>query len=380
MMISQNINKRILNILVMIFAMLAMTGLQQSVHAENVKGTLTIHEDLNDIDASTKQVKSTVEVTDDHNGASYVSSPSLADYFDYVDGKINVTTSTIKSVTLKVNGVEQTLNASQYHFVDNKIYAGVQTSGLEINDSVTSNIKMAKGEQIILTVNIDRNKIENNNVLFRTNVNYYWNYINTIAVDGQKTWVDNNNKKGLRPNNITVNLLRNGTKIDSKVVDEAANWKYTFIDLPVSDKDNNPYTYTISENTVNNYTTKIDGNNLTNTLVDNDPSTNTPTMPANPSTNTPTKPANPGTNTPTKPTVDNNDKTHDETDGNVVGGDTNSSSDLGTTNSKNQKSKNVEKNNRTLLPKTGAQNLTLAGIVSVMLASMSGLVVWKKSK
>ena len=40
--------------------------------------------------------------------------------------------------------------------------------------------------------------------------------------------MDDNNKDNTRPDSITVNLLRNGVIIKSKVVSEEGNWEYSF--------------------------------------------------------------------------------------------------------------------------------------------------------
>ncbi|MFL1696493.1 LPXTG cell wall anchor domain-containing protein [Weissella kandleri] len=41
---------------------------------------------------------------------------------------------------------------------------------------------------------------------------------------------------------------------------------------------------------------------------------------------------------------------------------------------------NVVEGVQSVLPKTAAEKVTLAGIVSVVLASLVGLIVWKKRK
>ncbi|CDO17335.1 TQXA domain protein [Streptococcus gallolyticus] len=82
---------------------------------------------------------------------------------------------------------------------------------------------------------------------------------------GTKTWDDNNNQDGLRPESITVNLLANGTVVDTKTVTADDNWTYTFSDLDQYDTDGNDITYTVSEETVAGYTTAVDGYNITNT-------------------------------------------------------------------------------------------------------------------
>ncbi|MGM0124332.1 hypothetical protein IGI37_001709 [Enterococcus sp. AZ194] len=85
-------------------------------------------------------------------------------------------------------------------------------------------------------------------------------------VHGSKTWADANNQDGLRPASITVNLLADGVKVDSKTVTAADNWAYTFTNL---DKfvNGQEIVYTITEETVPNYTTTYNGLDITNSYT-----------------------------------------------------------------------------------------------------------------
>ena len=85
----------------------------------------------------------------------------------------------------------------------------------------------------------------------------------TITVSGTKTWVDNENQDGKRPEEITVNLLANGTEIKDVKVTAANDWKYSFTNLPKY-KAGEPITYTITEDKVNEYETTTNGYNITN--------------------------------------------------------------------------------------------------------------------
>ena len=88
--------------------------------------------------------------------------------------------------------------------------------------------------------------------------------VEKTKVSGTKTWNDSNDQDGKRPESVTVNLLADGTKVDSKVVKSSDNWKYTFDNLDKY-KDGQKIVYTITEDVVEGYTTKVDGFNLTNT-------------------------------------------------------------------------------------------------------------------
>ena len=87
----------------------------------------------------------------------------------------------------------------------------------------------------------------------------------TVEVTGTKTWDDSNDQDGKRPDAITVNLLANGTVVDTKTVTADDNWTYTFSDLEQYDADGNEIAYTVSEEAVDGYTTAVDGYNITNT-------------------------------------------------------------------------------------------------------------------
>lgn len=92
------------------------------------------------------------------------------------------------------------------------------------------------------------------------------NAVNTklISVSGEKKWDDSNDQDGKRPAAITVDLLADGVKIQSKAVTAADGWKYSFGNLPES-KGGKKIAYTVAEEPVDGYTSAVDGSNITNT-------------------------------------------------------------------------------------------------------------------
>lgn len=89
-----------------------------------------------------------------------------------------------------------------------------------------------------------------------------------ISVSGTKTWDDGNDQDGMRPTSITVNPMRDGTKIDAVDVSPGSdgNWEYSFADLSRYDpSDGHEYSYTVTENAVAGYTTTINGTSISNT-------------------------------------------------------------------------------------------------------------------
>ena len=89
-----------------------------------------------------------------------------------------------------------------------------------------------------------------------------------FSIEGTKTWDDDNNRDGLRPETIEVTLTgKVGTKEvykETKTVSEADNWSYEFTDLAKYNA-GSIIDYKISEKNVEGYSTTIDNYNITNT-------------------------------------------------------------------------------------------------------------------
>ena len=88
----------------------------------------------------------------------------------------------------------------------------------------------------------------------------------TTEITGTKTWDDGNNQDGKRPESIKVNLLANGKQIDSKTVTSTDEWKYTFSNLPKY-ANGEVIEYTIDEDEVPEYSSKIDGYYIINSYT-----------------------------------------------------------------------------------------------------------------
>lgn len=88
--------------------------------------------------------------------------------------------------------------------------------------------------------------------------------VETVEVKGTKTWNDNHDQDGKRPENITVRLYADGVEIASKVVDKDSNWTYDFGKLSKYKK-GKEINYTVDEDEVAGYTTEINNYDITNT-------------------------------------------------------------------------------------------------------------------
>jgi len=129
----------------------------------------------------------------------------------------------------------------------------------------------ADGTAIVYTVK--ENDITNYTVAIIGDATTGFTITNTntekVSVSGTKTWNDNNNQDGKRPASITVNLLKNGTKVDSKTVtpDVSGAWTYSFSGLDKYNADGTEITYTVSEDSVDGYTSTVTGTNITNSYT-----------------------------------------------------------------------------------------------------------------
>ena len=89
----------------------------------------------------------------------------------------------------------------------------------------------------------------------------------TTTISGRKIWKDDNDRNQIRPASVTVRLRANGVEIAHADVSAQTNWSYSFSDLPVY-KDGAKIVYTVSEDAVPGYTTKIlDNYNIENSYT-----------------------------------------------------------------------------------------------------------------
>lgn len=99
--------------------------------------------------------------------------------------------------------------------------------------------------------------------------------VDRISIKIDKIWDDDNNKNKKRPTSITVRIKRNGEDLGEEYkaeLSEENNWTYTYENLPLV-IDGEEVNYTIVEEEVNDYETKITGNQetgftITNTIIE----------------------------------------------------------------------------------------------------------------
>ena len=88
----------------------------------------------------------------------------------------------------------------------------------------------------------------------------------TVKISGQKVWDDAENQDGKRPASVKVKILNGDTVVDEQNVTSANEWKYESKALPKYAA-GQEITYTVSEEAVPGYTSKVDGYNITNSYT-----------------------------------------------------------------------------------------------------------------
>ena len=88
----------------------------------------------------------------------------------------------------------------------------------------------------------------------------------TVKVSGQKKWDDAENQDGKRPASVKVKILNGDTVVDEQNVTSANEWKYESKALPKYAA-GQEITYTVSEEAVPGYTSKVEGYSITNSYT-----------------------------------------------------------------------------------------------------------------
>lgn len=88
-----------------------------------------------------------------------------------------------------------------------------------------------------------------------------------VELKGEKKWADDGNRDQKRPGKIKVHLFADGKEIQEKTVTEKEDWAYEFTGLPKYRDGGEEIVYTITEDSVPNYTTEIEGMDITNSYT-----------------------------------------------------------------------------------------------------------------
>lgn len=98
---------------------------------------------------------------------------------------------------------------------------------------------------------------------------------NRTDVTGTKTWVDDNDAAGLRPDVLELTLYRSVDGGPEQVVSATPSWTktgnvwtYRYANLPKYDSSGKAYTYRVVETVPEGYVSTVSGNNFTNTFTE----------------------------------------------------------------------------------------------------------------
>ena len=90
----------------------------------------------------------------------------------------------------------------------------------------------------------------------------------TIDIQGSKTWDDDENRDGARPDSITVRLHADGVEKDVKTVTADDNWAWSFEGLPKYDStDGHEISYILTEDAVAGYATTTNNYDVKNSYT-----------------------------------------------------------------------------------------------------------------
>ncbi|WP_429714607.1 Cna B-type domain-containing protein [Bacillus mycoides] len=180
--------------------------------------------------------------------------------------------------------------------------------------------------------------------------------VGQTKVEGTKTWKDDNAKE--RPSMIKVDLLQNGQVIATQEVSTASDWKYAFKDLAAYDAEGKAYKYEVKEQPVAGYKSEVNGYDITNTKIKDEPGVD-PKDPSTDPKDPSTDPKDPSTN-PKDPSTDPN-----------TNADKNSDSKVPPT---------TENDKPTLLPNTGGTSAEMSSILGGMVLFLLGGILLARQR
>ncbi|KWU67445.1 cell wall anchor protein [Bacillus mycoides] len=187
--------------------------------------------------------------------------------------------------------------------------------------------------------------------------------VGQTKVEGTKTWKDDNAKE--RPSMIKVDLLQNGQVIATQEVSKASDWKYAFKDLAAYDAEGKAYKYEVKEQPVAGYKSEVNGYDITNTKIKDEPGVD----PKDPSTD----PKDPSTD-PKDPSTDPKDPSTNPKD---PGTDPNTNADK---NSDSKVPPTTENDKPTLLPNTGGTSAEMSSILGGMVLFLLGGILLARQR
>jgi len=120
---------------------------------------------------------------------------------------------------------------------------------------------ITEGKDIVYSVKLKEEHFKTKDIHYQYSSEYSYDSVNdlfvitlteyraTKTISGNVVWVDSSNKFGSRPENVTVDLYQDGTKIDSRIVSgDSDTWAFSFEDKLIYRDDYSEYEYTVNVN------------------------------------------------------------------------------------------------------------------------------------
>ncbi|MBQ1505828.1 MAG: Cna B-type domain-containing protein, partial [Erysipelotrichales bacterium] len=186
-------------------------------------------------DLQTGETKATV----DENGRYTLSG------IDLEEGK--------EALSFQLSGTQNLAN--DVYFFTSEIKGGKESQPMVGVASGSRSVNVKMDVKFELDVDDDREVIDH---YYRTEKEY-------LNIPVTKTWEDEEDYDGLRPESVTVHLLADGKETDEALLSEDNDWAYTFERLAKRNEEGKEILYTVTEDPVEGYETVIDGYKITNT-------------------------------------------------------------------------------------------------------------------
>lgn len=179
------------------------------------------------------------EVTVDENGKYTLSG------IDLEEGE--------EALSFQLSGTQNLTN--DVYFFSSELKDGEESQPMVGVASGSRSVNIKMDVKFELDVDDDKKVIEH---YYRTENEY-------VNIPVTKTWEDEDDYDGLRPESITVHLFADGKEADQAELTAQNDWAYTFEKLAKRNESGDEIVYTVTEDPVEGYKTVVDGYKITNT-------------------------------------------------------------------------------------------------------------------
>lgn len=196
---------------------------------------------------------------------------------DGKDGTVTLTKSSASDKNHLLDGAQYSLYRADGTLIKSGLITGHDNDGDSVLDGVgvIKYVDLTSGSYYFVETNAPEGfKLDSKHLTFTINddnpsaaISAQDQAIELTTITGTKTWNDQDNQDGLRPSEIKVNLLADGKLVQSQTVTAANNWQYTFSNLPKTSATGQAINYTVTEDAVANYSTAVNGYDLTNSYT-----------------------------------------------------------------------------------------------------------------